>query len=167
MQRERPQFSNLDLSSKWTTATQSAAIQAPISVTFLLATRDMSRSSIISAPHSRRRQAAFSSSHVSPCSTVTSCINVSTSLQGRIPNPHFNTKTKRFFDRISKIKNKAGYTATSCGRVGRGGNTHFHTFRLVFTDQPTDRPTDGRTDRRTDERTDGPARNATNHLTNP
>ena len=43
-------------------------------------------------------------------------------------------------------KNKAGYTAnTSCGRVGRGGNARFHTFRLVFTDGRTDRPTDGRT----------------------
>ena len=40
--------------------------------------------------------------------------------------------------------NKAGYTAnTSCGRVGRGGNGRFHTFRLVLTDQPTDRRTDG------------------------
>ena len=44
------------------------------------------------------------------------------------------------------LKNKAGYTAnTSCGRVGRGGNACFHTFRLVFTDRPTDRLTDGRT----------------------
>ena len=47
-------------------------------------------------------------------------------------------------------RNKAGYTAnTSCGRVGRGRNACFHTFRLVFTDQrtnqPTNRPTDGRT----------------------
>ena len=41
--------------------------------------------------------------------------------------------------------NKAGYTATSCGRVGRGGNARFHTFRLVVTDGPTDGPTDGRT----------------------
>ena len=39
-------------------------------------------------------------------------------------------------------KNKAGYTAISCGRVGRGGNKR---FRLVFTDQPTNRRTDGRT----------------------
>ena len=42
--------------------------------------------------------------------------------------------------------NKAGYTATSCGRVGRGGNARFHTFRLVLTEGPTDRPTDQRTD---------------------
>ncbi|MEE3023623.1 MAG: hypothetical protein VX367_13625 [SAR324 cluster bacterium] len=44
--------------------------------------------------------------------------------------------------------NKAGYTATSCGRVGRGGNARFHTFQLDHhgpTDQPTDQPTDGRT----------------------
>ena len=27
-------------------------------------------------------------------------------------------------------ENKAGYTATSCGRVGRGGNMRFHTFQL-------------------------------------
>ena len=43
--------------------------------------------------------------------------------------------------------NKAGYTATSCGRVGRSGNARFHTFRLVLTDGPTDRPTDRRTDK--------------------
>ena len=45
-------------------------------------------------------------------------------------------------------KNKAGYTAISCGRVGRGGNTHFPTFQLERdrpTDQPTNQPTDGRT----------------------
>jgi len=37
-------------------------------------------------------------------------------------------------------KNKAGYTAnTSCGRVGRGGNARFHTFRLVLTDGRTDK----------------------------
>ena len=44
--------------------------------------------------------------------------------------------------------NKAGYTAISCGRVGRGGNTRFPTFQLERdgpTNQPTDRPTDGRT----------------------
>ena len=46
-------------------------------------------------------------------------------------------------------KNKAEYMATtSCGRVGRGGNAHFHTFRLVFMDRPTDRPTDRWTDGR-------------------
>ena len=42
--------------------------------------------------------------------------------------------------------NKAGYTATSCGRVGRGGNARFPTFQLERdgpTDRPTDRPTDG------------------------
>ena len=41
--------------------------------------------------------------------------------------------------------NKAGYTAISCGRLGRGGNARFLTFRL-----------DGyrRTDRRTDRRMD-------------
>ena len=47
-----------------------------------------------------------------------------------------------------KEENKAGYTAnSSCGRLGRGGNARFHTFRLVFTDRATDqstnRPTDG------------------------
>ena len=45
--------------------------------------------------------------------------------------------------------NKAGYTANiSCGRVGRGGNALFHTFKLDHhgpTNQPTDRPMDGRT----------------------
>ena len=47
------------------------------------------------------------------------------------------------------VKNKAGYTATSCGRVGRGGNARFHSFELDHyrrTDQRTDRRTDGRTD---------------------
>ena len=36
--------------------------------------------------------------------------------------------------------NKAGYTAnTSHGRVGRGGNASFPTFRLVLTNGPTDK----------------------------
>ena len=47
------------------------------------------------------------------------------------------------------IRNKAGYTATSCGRVGRGGNARFPTFQLDHlygpTNRPTDQPTDGRT----------------------
>ena len=46
--------------------------------------------------------------------------------------------------------NKAGYTAISCGRMGRGGNTRFPTFQLERdgpTDQPTDQPTNGRTDK--------------------
>ena len=42
-------------------------------------------------------------------------------------------------------ENKAGYTAISCGRVGRGGNARFSTFRLVYTNGPTDGRTDGRT----------------------
>ena len=47
---------------------------------------------------------------------------------------------------LSEIdKNKAGYTATSCGQVGRGGNARFHSFRLVLTDGPTNQRTDGRT----------------------
>ena len=41
-----------------------------------------------------------------------------------------------------KKLNKAGYTATSCGRVGRGGKARFHTFRLVVTDARMDRRTD-------------------------
>ena len=62
---------------------------------------------------------------------------------------------------VSKMRvkeNKAGYTAnTSRGRVGRGGNACFPTFRLERdgptdqpTNQPTNQPTDGRTDGRTD-----------------
>ena len=47
----------------------------------------------------------------------------------------------------SKKMNKAGYTATSCGRVGRGRNARFPTFRLNHLYGPTDRPTDGRTDK--------------------
>ena len=42
-------------------------------------------------------------------------------------------------------ENKAGYTATSCGRVGRGGNARFPTFQLGR-DRPTDQRTDGPTD---------------------
>ena len=45
-----------------------------------------------------------------------------------------------------KKKNKAGYTATSCRRVGSlGGNARFSTFQLER---------DGATDQRTEERTD-------------
>ena len=50
--------------------------------------------------------------------------------------------------------NKAGYTATSCGRVGRGGNAGFRLFDSMVTDGPTDRPTDGPMDGPTDGRTD-------------
>ena len=51
----------------------------------------------------------------------------------------------------NRERNKAGYTAnTSCGRVGRGGNARFHTFRLVYTDRRTDGPMDRRTNWRTD-----------------
>ena len=32
--------------------------------------------------------------------------------------------------RGKRRENKAGYTATSCGQVGRGGNARFPTFRL-------------------------------------
>ena len=41
---------------------------------------------------------------------------------------------------MQMVHNKAGYTATSCGRVGRGGNTRFPTFRLDHYGR-----TDGRT----------------------
>ena len=61
-------------------------------------------------------------------------------------------------EELNMYRNKAGYTAISCGRVGRGGYARFptfqlnhygptDTFRLVFTDRPTDGPTDGRTDK--------------------
>ena len=46
------------------------------------------------------------------------------------------------YESCQKIVNKAGYTAISCGRVGRGGNARFPTFRLDGYG-PTDRPTDG------------------------
>ena len=42
--------------------------------------------------------------------------------------------------------NKAGYTATSCGWVGRGGNARFPTFQLER-DRQTDRPTNQQTDK--------------------
>ena len=54
-----------------------------------------------------------------------------------------------------KIINKAGYTAISRVRVGRGSNAQKSSKKLFFTkasrtDRPTDRPTDGPTDGRTD-----------------
>ena len=49
-------------------------------------------------------------------------------------------------EKKTEKRNKAGYTAISCGRVGRGGNARFHTFRLMLTDGPTDGRTDGGTD---------------------
>ena len=69
--------------------------------------------------------------------------------------PPFPTWTRSFLDpRLHKLglnskrktrknerKNKAGYTATSCGRVGRGGNTRLYTFQLDGYGR-----TDGRTD---------------------
>ena len=45
-----------------------------------------------------------------------------------------------------KQRNEAGYTATSCGRVGRGGYAPFPTFRLMLTEGWTDEPKDQRTD---------------------
>ena len=57
--------------------------------------------------------------------------------QTLLPRSLFNTKRAK--------RNKAGYTAISCGRVGRGGNARFPTFRLDGygrTDGPTDRRTD-------------------------
>ena len=44
-------------------------------------------------------------------------------------------------------RNKAGYTVTRCGRVGRGGNARFPTFWLVSTDRQTDGPMDRQTDK--------------------
>ena len=46
----------------------------------------------------------------------------------------------------SKVHKGGIHGHTSCGRVGRGGNARFHTFWLMFTDQPTNQPTDGWTD---------------------
>ena len=50
---------------------------------------------------------------------------------------------------VQLTENMAGYTATSCGQVGKGGNASFPTFRLNHygpMDGPTDGPMDGRTD---------------------
>ena len=52
------------------------------------------------------------------------------------------TPKDRQMHRQSDTDNKAGYTAISYGRVGRGGNARFPTFRLNHYG-PTDRPTDG------------------------
>ena len=46
-----------------------------------------------------------------------------------------------------KPRNKAGYTTTSCGQVGRGGYVRFPTFQLVLMH--------GRTKGSTDQQTDG------------
>ena len=50
---------------------------------------------------------------------------------------------------VGKKMNKAGYTATSCRRVGRGGNARFPTFQFER-DGQTSKWTDGPMDRRTD-----------------
>ena len=50
--------------------------------------------------------------------------------------------SRNHYRKDSDLYNKAGYTATSCGRVGRGGNARFPTFRLDHYG-PTDGPTDG------------------------
>ena len=58
----------------------------------------------------------------------------------------WKTNRKNEYGRKSmEIENQAGYTATSCGRLGRGGNARFPTFQFER-DGPTDQPTDGRTD---------------------
>ena len=49
--------------------------------------------------------------------------------------------------KLCKRKNKAGYTAISCGRVGRSGNARFPTFQL---ERDNSSVTDGQTDGRTD-----------------
>ena len=49
-------------------------------------------------------------------------------------------KEQQKSDKKECMKNKAGYTAISCGRVGRGRNTRFPTSQLERdgqTDQPT------------------------------
>ncbi|MEE3023069.1 MAG: hypothetical protein VX367_10725 [SAR324 cluster bacterium] len=40
-----------------------------------------------------------------------------------------------------KKNNKAGYTATSCGRLGRGAFSHFSLRSPLRTNRPIDRPT--------------------------
>ena len=57
------------------------------------------------------------------------------------------------FEKCNTKENKAGYTATSCGRVGKGGNARFPSFQLDHYG-PTDRRTDGRNDEPMDGRTD-------------
>ena len=71
----------------------------------------------------------------------------------RRPNDRFDVRSVRTMSMrgdsmtgMRERENKAGYTAISCGRVGRGGNARFPTFRLDGY---------GRMDRRTDQRTDG------------
>ena len=66
---------------------------------------------------------------------------------GQFFNPH-GLRSKTIEVKFSKCEmcrvlvNKAAYTATSCGRVGRGGNARFSTFRLVGYGR-TDGQTDG------------------------
>ena len=57
------------------------------------------------------------------------------------------SRSTRLIKEREKKENKAGNTATSCGRVGRSGNARFDTFRLMLTDRPTDGRTDGWTDK--------------------
>ena len=58
-------------------------------------------------------------------------------------------RQRKFQSRESVTKQGRIHGHTSCGRVGRGGNTRFHTFQLVLTNGPTDRPTDRRKDGQT------------------
>ena len=53
-----------------------------------------------------------------------------------------NLKMNQQTNKPTKKHNKAGYTGTSCGLVGRSKNMLCHIFRLMLTDEPTD----GRTD---------------------
>ena len=64
----------------------------------------------------------------------------------------FETKTFNESSFVSssmneKQRNKAGYTATSCGWVGRGGYVRFPTFQLVLMDGRTKRPTNQQVDK--------------------
>ena len=76
------------------------------------------------------------------------------SLQKPTILPRFFIFTLQIIIRDREKLNKAGYTATSCGRVGRGGYARFPTLRLDDlygpTNQPTDQPTDQPTNRRMD-----------------
>ena len=67
------------------------------------------------------------------------------SLQKTTILPRFFTFTLQIIIRDREKLNKAGYTATSCGRVGRGGYASFPAFRLDHLYGPMDGPRDGQT----------------------
>ena len=93
---------------------------------------------------SDRRMSQIGAKNVCKHSKVSEVIRVITKISLCNVENHYSF-TSPFFG-YKSLWNKAGSTAnTSRGRMGRGGNACFPTFRLERdgpTDRPTDRPTD-------------------------